>query len=137
MKKLIALVLALVCALGLVGCDNSAQINDKSKQVIVLPSEVNAVEVSGYYNGSVINEGDFVVADLDTFATWISQLSLEHRTFEEGKTPSETQAGGNSYHFNVNNGALSFTYADGGIEAYIVYNEEWYEVLNPSELPFK
>ena len=137
MKKLIALVLALVCVLGLVGCDNSAQNNDNSELIIDLPSEVNAVEVSGYYNGSVINAGDFVVEDFDTFVTWISQLSLEHRTFEEGKTPSETQAGGNSYHFNVNNGALSFTYADGGIEAYIVYNEEWYEVLNPSELPFK
>jgi len=116
---------------------NSAQRNDKSKQTIILPSGVNAVEVSGYYNGGVINAGDFVVADLETFATWISQLSLEHRTFEESKTPGEMYAGWNSYIFEINDGELTFTYNDGGTMTYIIYDEEWYEVLNPSELPFE
>ena len=137
MKKLIALVLALVCVPGLVGCDDSAQNNDKSEQIIVLPSEVRAVEVSGYYNGSVINEGDFIVADFDEFAKWFSQLSLEHRTFAEGKTPGEMYAGWTSYTFDINSSELTFTYADAGTMTYIVYGEEWYEVLNPAEPPFK
>ena len=138
MKNLIALVLALVCVLGLIGCGNSTQ-NSENKQIITLPSEVKEVEVSGYYNGSVINAGDFIIENFDEFAEWFSQLSLEHRTFEEGKNPGEMYAGGNSYTFDINDGALTFTYAVGGspVTAYIIYDEEWYEVLNPSELPFK
>ena len=138
MKNLIALVLALVCVLGLIGCGNSTQ-NSENKQIITLPSEVKEVEVSGYYNGSLINAGDFIIENFDEFAEWFSQLSLEHRTFEEGKNPSEMYAGGNSYTFDINDGALTFTYAVGGspVTAYIIYDEEWYEVLNPSELPFK
>ena len=87
----------------------------------------------------MINAGDFVVKNFDMFTSWISQLSLEHRTFEKGKNPSEMYAGGDSYTFDINDGALTFTYAIGGspVTEYVIYDEEWYEVLNPSELPFK
>ncbi len=112
---------------------------EENKSIIVLPSSVKKVEVSGYYNGSVINAGDFVVKNFDMFTSWISQLSLEHRTFEKGKNPSEMYAGGDSYTFDINDGALTFTYAIGGspVTQYFIYDEEWYEVLNPSELPFE
>ena len=109
----------------------------ESEQVVILPNEVKKVEVSGYYNGGVINAGDFVVEDFDIFAIWVSQLSLEHRTFAEGKTPGEMYAGWNSYTFDINGGELTFTYNDGGTMTYVIYDEEWYEVLNPSEPPFK
>ena len=133
MKKLITLILSLT----LVGCGGSTA-DIENEQIVAMPSEIKEVNISGYYDGSVINAGDFEVEDFDIFATWISQLSLEHRTFDEGKTPYETVAGGNSYHFDVNNGELTFTYADAGKGLqYIVYGEEWYEVLNPTELPFK
>lgn len=106
---------------------------------ITMPDEITEVEVSGYYNGGVIQPGDFVVEDFDEFEEWFSQLSLEHRTFEEGKNPGEMYAGGDAYTFDINDGALTFTYAIGGspVTEYIIYDEEWYEVLNPSELPFK
>lgn len=104
---------------------------------IIMPDEITEVEVSGYYNGSVIKPGEFVIQDLEAFKTWFAELSFEHREFAEGKTPGETLAGGNSYQFDVNNGALVFTYADFGIGAYIVYDNEWYEITNPSEPPFK
>ena len=107
------------------------------EQVIAMPNQIHKMEISGYYNGSVIKAGDFVIADFDEFTTWFSKLSLEHRTFAEGKSPGEIYAGWNSYIFDINDGALTFTYADGGTMTYIVYDEEWYEVLNPSELPFK
>jgi len=104
---------------------------------IIMPDEITEVEVSGYYNGSVIKPGVFVIQDFEAFKTWFAEISFEHREFAEGKNPGETLAGGNSYQFDVNNEELVFTYADFGIGAYIVYDNEWYEITNPSEPPFK
>ena len=136
MKKIFAAALALICILGLVSCANRPD-GTENEQIFAMPSEISKVEVSGYYGGGVINAGDFVVEDFDKFAEWFYQLSLEHRTFDEGKNPGEMYAGGDEYTFDVNNGALTFTYAIGGspVTEYIIYEEEWYEVLNPSELP--
>lgn len=103
---------------------------------ITMPDEITEVEVSGYYNGSVINPEEFVIQDYKAFKTWFAELSFEHREFAEGKTPGETLAGWNSYQFDVNKGAMVFTYADCGVAAYIVYENEWYEITNPSEPPF-
>ena len=104
---------------------------------IIMPDEITEVEVSGYYNGSVIKPGVFVIQDFEAFKTWFAEISFEHREFAEGKNQGETLAGGNSYQFDVNNEELVFTYADFGIGAYIVYDNEWYEITNPSEPPFK
>ncbi|MBS6397350.1 MAG: hypothetical protein KH452_09420 [Clostridiales bacterium] len=133
MKKYIVIIIANVCMLSMSGCQKTVSGSD----VFSMPGEISKVEISGYYDGSVINAGDFVVENFNELATWLSNLSLQHRTFADGKTPSETQSGGDSYIFTINNDVLTFTYADGGTTEYIVYNEEWYEVLNPSELPFK
>ena len=137
MKKIFAAAVALICLLGVVGC------NKEEKTVnIDFPFEVENIEsikISGYYGGSVIHPGDFVIEDFGEFITWFSQLSLEHRTFAEGKTPDEMYAGGDTITFDINDGALTFTYAVGGspVTTYIIYDEEWYRVLNPTELPFK
>lgn len=104
---------------------------------ITMPDEITEVEVSGYYNGGVIKPGEFIIQDFEAFKTWFAEFSFEHREFAEGKTPGETLAGGNSYQFDVNNEELVFTYADFGTGAYIVYDNEWYEITNPSEPPFK
>ena len=104
---------------------------------ILMEDEITQVEVSGYYNGGVIKPEDFVIKDFAEFKAWYSQLSLEHREFAEGKTPGETLAGGNAYQFSINNGIICFTYADQGIAAYIVFEDEWYEVMNPTEPPFE
>ena len=107
----------------------------KREGSIAMPDEITEVEVSGYYNGGVIKPGEFVIQDFDAFKTWFAELSFEHREFAEGKAPGETQAGGNSYQFDINNGVLFFTYADFGIGAYIVYDNEWYEIKNPKLPP--
>ncbi len=104
---------------------------------ISLPEEITSIEVGGYYNGGVIQSGEFVIKDFDAFKVWFAQLSLEHREFEEGKTPGQTLAGGDAYEFDINNsGEIWFTYVENGT-TYIIYGDEWYEVTNPSEPPFE
>jgi len=121
----------------LVNSNNNGEVVICGLKYIMLPDEITEIEVGGYYNGSVIKAGDFIVQDFKGFKDWFAQLSLEHKEFADGKSPAETYAGGDSYEFSINNGALYFTYVDHGIGAYVVYENEWYEVLNPSEPPFK
>ena len=104
---------------------------------ILMEDEIRQVEVSGYYNGSVINPKDFEIKDFAEFKEWYAQLSLEQREFAEDMMPGETMAGGDAYQFSINNGIICFTYADQGIAAYIIFEDEWYEVMNPTEPPFE
>lgn len=120
----------------LVNSNNNGEVVICGLKYILLPDEITEIEVGGYYNGSVIKAGDFIVQDFKSFKDWFAQLSLEHKEFADGKSPAETYAGGDSYEFDINNRALYFTYVDHGIGAYVVYENEWYEVLNPSEPPF-
>lgn len=121
----------------LVNSNNNGEVVICGLKYILLPDEITKIEVGGYYNGSVINPGDFEVKDIESFRTWFTQLSLEHKEFADGKSLGKTQAGGDAYEFNINNGALYFTYVDYGIAQYVVYENEWHEVLNPSEPPLK
>lgn len=136
MKKIFAILLTLCYIAGLTACGNRSMDRTDRELSKLLQDAIESIEVSGYYDGSMINAGDFVIEDFDEFVTWFSQLSLEHRTFAEGEPPFETIAGGNSYTFNINGGELTFIYADSGTTAYIVYNEEWYELSEPTEPPF-
>ncbi len=121
----------------LVNSNNNGEVVICGLKYILLPDEITEIEVGGYYNGSVIKSGDFVIQDFISFKDWFAQLSLEQKEFADGKSPAETYAGGDSYEFDINNGALYFTYVDHGNGAYVVYENEWYEVLNPSEPPLK
>lgn len=121
----------------LVNSNNNGEVVICGLKYILLPDEITEIEVGGYYNGSVIKAGDFKVQDFKGFKDWFAQLSLEQKEFADGKSPAEIYAGGDSYEFDINNGELYFTYVDHGNGAYVVYENKWYEVLNPSELPFK
>lgn len=101
----------------------------------VLP-QIESVSICGYYDGSVIAPWELDQSEIEELTTWIGHLSLEHRIFKEGENPGETFAGGNSYTFDLNNGEQSFTYADID-KPYIIFEEEWYEVKNPSDLPIE
>lgn len=63
--------------------------------------------------------------------TWVSQLSLKHRTYAEGETPNRVYNGGIRYSFNINDGELLFDWLSID-KAYIVYDGEWYEITNTS-----
>ena len=72
--------------------------------------------------------------EIEELNAWLSELSLEHRTYAERKAPNEVWNGGSSYQFNVNDGELSFAwvYID---KAYFRYDGEWYEITNTSAPP--
>lgn len=120
----------LLCVLAFTGC--SKRENIISTQI----PEIEKVEIGGYYNGSVIEKWELDPAHFEDLKAWITQLSLRNKILAEDKTPNNW-AGGDSYEFNMNDGELSFTYSDGGTEAYIWYKDEWYEVLNPTAPPIE
>ena len=77
-------------------------------------------------------------AEIEELITWVSQLSLKHRTYAEGKTPNRVYNGGVGYSFNINDGELTFDWASID-KAYILYDGKWYEITNtltpPLDLP--
>ena len=132
MKKyrLILSMLAVLLCITVTGCSSK----DKGISPIlgdVLPEKITSIEVSGFYIG-----GDWPVAqeEIEELNAWLSELSLEHRTYAERKAPNEVWNGGSSYQFNVNDGELSFAwvYID---KAYFRYDGEWYEITNTSAPP--
>ena len=66
-------------------------------------------------------------------AKWALALEVEQAPLDETETPNN-YAGGAAWHFNVNNGELTFSYADYG-EGAIFINNEWYAVKSPSDPP--
>jgi len=133
MKKFSSILLALSILLcfTITGCSNesaSSVINE------VLPENITSIEMSGFYNGGELEPWELTQTEIDELRTWINQLSLEHKTYAEGKTPNRVWNGGTSYGFNVNDGEVSFAWANID-KAYIVYDGEWYEVMNPSTPP--
>ncbi len=99
-----------------------------------LPEKITSIEVSGFYNGSDLEPWQLTQEEIEELNAWLSELSLEHRTYAEGKAPNEVWNGGSSYQFNVNDGELSFAwvYID---KAYFRYDGEWYEITSTSAPP--
>ncbi len=132
MKKFSSILLALSILLcfTITGCSN-----ESASSVIdeVLPESITSIKMSGYH-GSELEPRELTQTEINELRTWISQLSLEHRTYAEGETPNRVWNGGTSYGFNVNDGELSFdwVYID---KAYILYDDEWYEITNTSNPP--
>ena len=132
MKGLTLLHLGLLMLLCLIvtGCsvENASSVISEA-----IPENIARIEVSGFYNGE-LEPWELTQAEIEKLYTWITQLSLKHRTYAEGEAPSEVYAGGVCYSFNINGGDMSFTwiYID---KAYIQYNGEWYEITNTTTPP--
>lgn len=131
--KRISLLFGAVLSVSIIlaGCSNKSV----SKLNEVLP-QIESVSICGYYDGNEITPLELDQSEIEELTTWISNLSMERRVFKEGEKPNETFAGGNSYTFGLNNGEQSFTYADID-KPYIIFEEEWYEVKNPSDPPLE
>jgi hypothetical protein len=132
MKK-ISLVLGvlLLCVFAFTGC--SGRENKISTQI----PEFKNVHIGGYYDGSIVKLWELDPAYFEDLRTWIEQLSISKKTLDEDESPNNW-AGGNSYEFNINEGELCFTYSiggEGGNKGYIWYNDEWYEITNPTTPP--
>ena len=59
---------------------------------------------------------------------------MKHRTYAERETPNKVWNGGVSYEFNVNDGEISFAWVHSD-KVYILYDSEWYEIMNTSAPP--
>lgn len=127
MKKILC---ALLCVLLLLGC-NHVDGND----IVLFPTDVSTVEVT-YYVYSSDTSRELNEDEITAVKEWVTTLQLQNIDFDNGETPSEVYAGGESYKFNVNNGEISFRYSSID-EDYIVINDEWYLVLNPSFPPIE
>lgn len=122
MKKLIALVLALVCVLGLIGCGQQEQ------TVIDIPDSIDKVDVSFYSMGQV-TEWELDESKLSAWKEWAENLSLKPLSEEKIEELKLTD-GGESYHFEINDDEMSFTFMDGGSDKYLAIEKTYYEVLN-------
>lgn len=128
--RVIALVLSVILVFS--GCSNR---QDSSINSQLLPEQIENVKVSGNYNGE-LEPWELDAAEIEALETWVSQLSLEHKSYKEGEAPNERLAGGVSFAFSVNEETSSFVYSN--IDAaYIWFNGEWYEIKNPSDPPIK
>lgn len=132
MKKLLTLVLSLVCMLGLAGCQKTI----KSLEVYSFPDPTTLITGIFYSQGQEtafeIGSGDNTPNDLaaNSVITWF--YGLELTTCDK----PEAVEGAESYDFYVM-GETAFTYEDRGGEAYIIINGTYYAVKNPSKPPIE
>lgn len=132
MKKsgFIMFALSVLLCLTITGCSNESASSVISEAI---PENITRIEVSGYRNGE-LEPWELTQAEIEELNTWIPQLSLKHRTYAEGESPNKVYNGGIGYTFNINDGEMSLTwsYID---KAYILYDDEWYEITNTSTPP--
>ena len=131
-SQILSIMVVLLCVM-VTGCSSK----DNGISPILgdaLPEKITSIEVSGFYNGGDLEPWQLTQEEIEELNAWLSELSLKHRTYDEGKAPNEVWNGGSSYHFNVNDGELSFAwvYID---KAYFWYDDEWYEIINKSVPP--
>lgn len=132
MKKLMALVLALVCVLSLVGCQNAI----KGSEVYSFPEPTMLITGTLYSQGQEttfeIGSEDYDPNDLSTIPviSWFYDLELT------ACDKPEAVEGAESYDFYVE-GESAFTYEDRGSEAYIIIDSTYYAVKNPSKPPIE
>ncbi len=98
----------------------------------LFPAEVNSIEVTFDFYPSEVTRA-LNADEIAAVAEWALALEVEQAPLDETETPNN-YAGGAAWHFNVNNGELTFSYADYG-EGAIFINNEWYAVKSPSDPP--
>ena len=131
MKKLIALVLTLVCVIGLVGCGQKAV---RGSEVYSFPEPTTMITGSFYSQGQEtkfeIGSEEYDPNDLSTnsIIKWFYDLKLT------ACDKPETVEGSEIYSFQVK-GENAFTYEDRGSEAYIIIGGNYYKVSNPFSPP--
>ena len=80
--------LVLAVSLILAGCSKS------ESGIISWPDDVKTVVVIVDRNGSEMEPQELEQTEIDELLIWINQLSLTHRTYDEGKSPNQVWNGG-------------------------------------------
>ena len=130
MKKSITVILAIICVLGLVGCQNTIN----GSQTYAFPEPTTQIKGAFYSQGK---ETEFVIGSEKYDPNNQSVLpviqwfyGLELAACEQ---PEDVE-GGEHYSFYVNEKYV-FGYQDRGDEAYVIVSDTWYKVKNPSQPP--
>ena len=101
-------------------------------QITLFPKEAASAEVI-YTHAAIPVAWEMEDEETEAVKAWADGLELQYVTFSEGSTPADTE-GGMCYDFTINDGESAFSYVDSG-RCYILFQNEWYEVKNPSEPP--
>ena len=130
MKKLITLVLSLACIFGITGCQKAIS----GAEVYSFPEPTTLITIDYYSQGQVtkleIGSEEYDANDLTTTMVikWFYDLKLV--ACEE----PEVVEGAESYGFYVKD-ENAFTYENRGSEAYVIIDNSYYKVSNPSKPP--
>jgi hypothetical protein len=103
-------------------------------QMALYPDAVNEMTATHVIDGQS-SEQSMDSAAIAELARWLAGLAFEKVEFNAGQTPGDS-IGVETYHFTANALIDLFTYGKyGEDEWFILYNNEWYKVANPSD-PF-
>lgn len=130
MKKLMAVIAALICVWGMTGCEKTVD----AAAVYGFPEPTMQIEGTfcsqGMEQAFVIGSEDPDHAYTAPVISWFYGLKL--RECEE----PQPEEGAESYDFSPD-GRPGFTYVDRGSEAFLIVDNKWYEVTNPSDPPLE
>lgn len=131
MKKLIVLVLAWACVLGLAGCGY----NPKKPVAGHIDQNVTKIDIT-HRVGVEITEWSVEGKEIEALREWSDKLAYTLVEVEEGKTPGDNN-GGEVYNFAFTGGVWpNFSYViNGKDDCYILFEGNWFVVTNPSNPP--
>lgn len=78
----------------------------------MIPENITRIEVSGSQNGGELEPWELDQEEIEELTEWLSELSLMHKTYSEGKSPNIIWNGGVSYEListMVNYPSLGYT----------------------------
>ena len=129
------LVLTILLCFSVTACSGKTAPEESASSIVdeLIPDNITNVELRVAHNAELKTQ-TLTQAEIEELSKWVSQLSLTHRSFQEGETPSEGD-GGSAYIFSFNDDEMSFAWIDTGSKHFIHYEDEWYEITNTSEAP--
>ncbi len=130
MRKFVPLSLTLAVALLFTACKKHTETGGSAW----LPAEIDSIEVTFDLYPSETTRA-LNADEIAAVTEWALALETEQAPLAETETPNN-YAGGMVWHFNVNGGELTFSYADCG-ESAVFINDAWYAVQNPSHPPIE
>ena len=131
------LTLAILLCFSVTACSDETVPDESASSIVdeLIPDNITNVELSVAHNAELKTQ-TLTQAEIEELSEWVSQLSLTHRSFQEGETPSDGE-GGSAYIFSFNDDEMSFAWIDTGSKHFIHYADEWYEINNTSDAPLE
>ncbi len=117
-----------VCLI-LAGCSKDKQ---PGKQLVdLIPEDITKVAVTHIRSGKE-TKSTIEGTELEELKLWSSNLSMEHKIYNDGSTPGDVD-GGEVYSFNMDDNYTDFSYIiNGKNDCYLLIGNDWYVVSNPS-----